>query len=803
MTIRLLKSQRISGKLVAAGTVLTGLDKDVEARAMEGGGAARFTDLSVGLTLLATLLSTVVPEIGPLPTWATNAGATGVPSIVDYLGNVRYCKTNEARFWGARRVENLLRASNGFDNATYWTQVNGPVATPITTDASDTVDVDGSSYRKAYLLTGDGTTSKGEYQTLGVLPAGKYTFSIEVKAGDVGVGLGAQMYVSGGATAKAITYTPVAGADWLRIGFTGVADGVSSYRILLRTTAVGSVKIRKGQFEDKTTEADDANGNRPPFEYVGQDEIVYSTGQIAPYHGSFVDGVKYFQTTCANTLNNATNVVSEQAGVALPLSQLLGLWGEEQDTNLCTNGDTLTGWTINGGGTPTLSVTTGQPSPDGRNNAVLLTEDTNFTSKFAYLACAFADNSQSCAFTVFEQPPTNAARYGRIGIKKKDGTTVIGSFDVQNGGLANESAVLAAGARSYMVRLGNTNRWLCALTAPVGAGGGVPECHFGIMSTPTGSTYTGDGKSLRMWNPHFIAKEHPCTPIKPAATAQTRTGYAIDYGMGQVIGRNDFAIHLEMHPMFDTGATGKTQDGVTMSWYYPWCMRAAVPDMAYYRCAQSIRPFVDPVLGHAIFAGDRYNGNAVQAYKWRPNTLYTKGAWVVPTATKADNATPSQKQYYNWQAGVSGALEPNWNTNWVSPPDGGVANVTLDGDCRWQAWHQNRIGGEHENYDGFLTLTRSGFMQPCRIVNWFSGAPTDMGAAINGVLGYRQTEPFPINPAAPDGSFLKAMDHLRLGRASTTWMASSQGFRLLAVWNDPTDNNAEAWVQLSANGGLV
>lgn len=750
-----------------------------------------------GVSFLGKFLGSAVPTVGPVPTWATNSGATGIASIVDYLGNVRYCKQGEARFWGARRVENLLRASNAFTNATYWTVVGTATIAAVTTDAARTLDTDGASFKTAYLLTSDGTTSNVIRQTLGVLPGVKHTVSVEVWAG-TSTGLRARLYVTAGATAGEMTVS--GGADgWVRYAFTATPDGASTYQLMLCTTSAGTVYIRKAQVENMGTEVDDASGNRPPSGYVSQDEIVYSTGQNTPYHGAFVDGVRYEVTTNGNTLNNATKVVTEAAGADLPESQLLGLWIEEQDTNLVTNGATLSGWTINA--STSVALTTGQASPDGLGNAVLLTEDAAFTSKFVQLTGTLSDNSQSCAFALFKRPASNPQQFARIDIKKKDGTTVVASFDLVGGVLGNESTVIAAGGRAYMVQLGATGWWLCALTVNVGTGGTTPEHHFGLMATATGTSYTGTSKGMLIWNPHFIAKEHPCTFIKPAAAAQTRTGYAIDINMNRVVGRNNFAVYFEMHPLYDTGAANKTSDGVAQSWYYPMYMRAAVPDQAHYRLGQSIRPFADVTLGYSLFAQDRYNGNVVQAYKWQASTYYPVGAWVVPTDTQVDNAN-GKRQFYNFVAGTSGAIEPTWDTTWVSPPDGGVSDITVDGDCRWQANHQNRISGNFENYDGFLTLARSGFMQTCRVVNWWSDAP-DMGSAVNGVIGYRQTEPFPILPSEPDGSLVKLMDHLRLGRASTTYAVSSQGFRFLTIWDNPPDNNAATWVPLSATGELA
>lgn len=752
-----------------------------------------------GVSFLGKFLGSAVPAVGPVPTWATNSGATGIASIVDHLGAIRYCKQGEARFWGARRVENLLRASNAFDNTTYWTQAGAVGITAVTTDAARTLDSDGSSFKKCYMLTGDGTTSVGLYEVLGVLPAVKHTFAIDVWAGTA-TGLRARVYVSGGATAGEMT--PAGGSNgWVRYAFTCTPDGTSTYRLGLFTTSAGTVYIRKAQGEEMGTAVADGNGNCPPSEYVSQDEIVYSAGQNTPYHGAFVDGVKYFTTTNANTLNNSTKVVTETAGTDLPESQLLGLWIEEQETNLCTNGDTLSGWTINGA--TSVALTTGQASPDGRSNAVLLTEDAAFTSKFVQLTGTFTDSSQACAFAAFKRPASAPQQWARIDIKKKDGSTVVASFDLVTGALGNESTVTAAGGRSYMVQLGTTGWWLCALTVNVGTGGTTPECHFGLMGSATGTSYTGTSKGMLVWNPHFIAKEHPGTFIKAAATAQTRTGYAIDINLNRLHGRNDFALYLEMFPLYDTGGGNKTSNGVTQSWYYPYYARGAVPDQAHYRCGQSIRPFNDVTLGYAVFAQDRYNGNIVNAYKWQPNTYYPAGAWVVPTTVQVDNAS-GLKQFYNWQAGTSGSSEPNWNSvSWVSPPDGGVSQILTDGGCRWQANHQNRISGNFENYDGFLTLTRSGFMQVCRMVSWYSSNPVDMGSAVNGVVGYRQTEPFPINPAAPNGSLVKLMDHLRLGRASDIYAVSSQGFRFLTIWDNPPDNNSATWVPLSATGSFA
>lgn len=718
----------------------------------------------------ARWVRTIVPEVGPMPYWATNSGATAVPSIIDSRGMLQYCRVNEARFWGARRVENLLRASNDLDNSTYWTAVGTATVSEVTTDAS----VLGELIERAYLITGNGTSNcirqtlslNGAGGASGVLRATKHTFSIWLRSGSVSSAV-IQLYVSGGAAAANATVTLT--STWQRFAITGTPDGSSTYTVLVTPASSGTIYARNAQVEDLGPEAADGSGNVPPSEYVSRDDIVYTSQAIAVYHGAMVDGVRYFDTARANALNNTTKLVTEATGAAIADSTLWGLMVEPQIVNLVTNSDTLSGWTVNATSSVTIA-TNAATSPDGRQNAAKITEDSASTSKFAYFAMAASDSAKCCAQVIAKKGTSGGRDHLRLGIKKKDATTVTCFFNLGTGALGT----VGSGAESYITPLSD-GWYLCAMVVDVGTGGGTPEMHVGLSSADGTTTYSGNGAgNIFVWRAQFHAKEHPATPIQTAGSTATRTGHALAIPNQSVIGRNNLAVYMEAHPLYRTGIGNKTSDGTTQEWYYMWYGRARPFDQAYHRIGQTLRPFSDSVLGYAIWALDRYLGNPTPALKWQASTAYALGDFVVPTDTQANNAN-SRKLYTCTQAGTSGGSEPTWNTS-------GFPTVEQsDGTCKWQCNHDNRLNGSYEPYDGTLVLVQGQAFERLKMASWAMDTPT-LGACINGVTGYRQTDPFPADQSEK-GDLLRDIDEIRFGRASGTYAQSSQAFRRVKIYD--------------------
>lgn len=188
-----------------------------------------------------------------------------IGSVVDFEGVTKSVNTNEARFVGARRVENLVSVSS-----------NLAVSFSINTN----------------VLAGDHVISMGP-------GSGTATF-------------GGSAGVTGTLAANASSRTAVQKT---------AADGVISI-----TASVAALADLQIEFVDDQT-------NKEPSEYVSHGVL------IDPWHGSGVDGVKYFSTENGNTLGGI--IVTEAAGNPISDGILKGFLAEGSRTNLILNSKTM------------------------------------------------------------------------------------------------------------------------------------------------------------------------------------------------------------------------------------------------------------------------------------------------------------------------------------------------------------------------------------------------------------------------------------------------------------------------------
>jgi len=103
---------------------------------------------------------------------------------------------------------------------------------------------------------------------------------------------------------------------------------------------------------------------------VGNPVSYSPVGNVLPYHGAMVDGVKYFSTQNGNTV--ASNVVTEATGAAIPVGTLRGYRKEPASTNLDLYSQLASdaAW----GKTDTTVTSENNLAPDGTLTAALLTD---------------------------------------------------------------------------------------------------------------------------------------------------------------------------------------------------------------------------------------------------------------------------------------------------------------------------------------------------------------------------------------------------------------------------------------------
>ena len=322
-----------------------------------------------GSRFFAPLTDSVVPNRS---IWPITFSRTTAATVLDHEWIVRYCLSGEARFQGARRVENLHTYSEDITNAA-WT----PQSCTRTKNAW--IAPDGTN--TAWLVTSNIATALTEFfQNYSIVSGQTYILSVSLKANGwlqyvQLVGNGATFWAwyinidlsNGTITANVpwtanmqATVTPE--ANWFyRIQFkaTAIATLGSNHLSVAMIPSSSSIRIATfpwdgikwfyywhPQFEDVTWQSVQTAG-----EYISTNVL---TG--APFHGAMVDWVKYFDT--------------DLSGNQLSPDGYLAEW---QKTNLFTDSEDFSLWTKAGTWVITPNATI---APDGRMTADLFTLST-------------------------------------------------------------------------------------------------------------------------------------------------------------------------------------------------------------------------------------------------------------------------------------------------------------------------------------------------------------------------------------------------------------------------------------------
>lgn len=284
-----------------------------------------------------------------------------IATIEDHEGRVLYCKIDEARFEGLRRVENVL--TNSVDPS-LWSTDGGAVNTGGNTFYLPTTD---DSVVRATGLTAEQTNPA--YETKGKT----YACSIELKASDadqIGKEVDLQIANFGNTIVNVIRSIQLTG-EYTRYGVTGttiVNEWDAGMSVVVATPTAGvSVDIRNPQLEDIT-----GCTNSNPSEYV-------SIG-AKENHGSNVDGVKYFGYLNGNTIEVDNSITPAQGSDITGDAGYLSEWGI---SNIAGLTEDLDGWlqiyTVTNRDSTTLA-------PDGSNAWLITTssDSGNYLRRIAF-----------------------------------------------------------------------------------------------------------------------------------------------------------------------------------------------------------------------------------------------------------------------------------------------------------------------------------------------------------------------------------------------------------------------------------
>lgn len=242
-------------------------------------------------------LSTGIPM--PSFNWYAESGAHGglplsftratASSIQDHEGRIVYPLSGEMPILGGRRVANVITGSS--EDFSGWSKdATGTVTAGIS-------DPDGGTTASTFTAVAN---NDNLYKALGS-QTGTFLPSMWIRRR---TGTGTISLARNAFTLVDLTSTIT--STWQRILVPGVTASASSTIVIgiQLATAGDAVDIWHPMWENVTGQS-----NQNPSEYV-------SVGVLStPYHGYFVDGVKYFSTLNGNTV--ASNVVTEATGAAI------------------------------------------------------------------------------------------------------------------------------------------------------------------------------------------------------------------------------------------------------------------------------------------------------------------------------------------------------------------------------------------------------------------------------------------------------------------------------------------------------
>lgn len=346
-----------------------------------------------GARFFAPLTDSVVPNRSMWPiTFSRSAGAT----VQDHEWIVRNVLSGEARFQGARRVQNWLTYSQAVDNVA-WTKANLTVTgnTTLAPDGTLTADTLTSTvtplvFTECIQISNITTSVWGYYTYSGYFKYNGQQF-IQVLGNSAAF---SNVYVNFDiqngtitATSGSITQSITAVANgFYRISATFIATGVlvnarmSMWFIDTGTSVRGSTYNGDGikaiyiwgqQFEDIT-----AQSIQWPSEYVSTNVL------SSPFHGAMVDGVKYFDTDISGNQLSPDGYLAESA-----------------KTNLFTDSEAFNLWTLWGTGAITTNVAI---APDGRMTADLFTLSTS--NEWQSVSKSITTTASIYGFSVYVKP---------------------------------------------------------------------------------------------------------------------------------------------------------------------------------------------------------------------------------------------------------------------------------------------------------------------------------------------------------------------------------------------------------------
>jgi hypothetical protein len=478
------------------GNAMAGILRNVNIQNVRLSDAQLVTNTTLAVpppTFDAPLTKSLIPAAcgNYLPTFVRSSLAM----VPDFEGVLRNCALGEARFAGARRVQNFVPTDM---SVAAWS-VN--VTSARTTGVADP---NGGTTAITLTFTNGGPTGALSWQQ-NLLDFGlRLRNSIWMRR-RTGTGI---IRITG-PDSVLVDVTAVLTAAWQRITvpstFGGTLSGTTSnYGFGIQINTLGdAVDLWQPQMELSGV------ANDAPSDFLANPSLY-----VNPFQGSGADGVKCYDTTNGNSVVNS--VVVPGVGTPIPAATLLGYLVENPATNLVLQSQTFD----NAAWTKSDAVVTPntQVAPDGT-----LTADT------------FADNANSVGHGIFNGATTTATP-ATTSLYIKAGTMQWVQLSLRNSIWANFNpstgtiGFVAAGCTASVVAL--PNGWYRLSVTGTATTSSVPSVYgLNANTNSYAPVYVGTGATVFIWGMQVEQTSYPTTYIPTTTVTVTRNEDVVSYPM--------------------------------------------------------------------------------------------------------------------------------------------------------------------------------------------------------------------------------------------------------------------------------
>lgn len=504
-----------------------------------GNIVAPAADIAAKFPLKSTLVATNYQGSDSTVAFSrNNAGSNGLTTVRDHLGNLQYCRTDEAPFKGARRVENLATDSESF--VTGWTL--------------------GANTSLSAVTGGIKVTRASGTATMLMLTAKAYEPGQHTASATLWISSGSAsvvMRIEKSDTTLVATKTITVSTTSKRVAIFGNIPDTSNYQVYFTIAAGAPVEFNIAQFQMERTEGQDGS----PNDYVARGVA----GAAYPFAGAGVDGVQYFETLnpCYLETSGTVRTDATPGGAEIPEDTLKGLQRSPIAIQRLFYSSTFdnAAWTKTG---VTATQVTTVKNPIGYGRAYRLDETavtSAMTASGAWNGSIAADNLNLSVSAFFKR---NVGRdWVRIGLVNKANQTDMIWFNLTTltvGTITSGSGTVTIKDVTWEVF---PNGWVRVGFGGAGAGTGgtTPSAFVGIADNDGGSSYLGVvGNSVYVAAAQLEQSDHPTAYIGNSAGAVVqRSGECqVEVPITSNIPTNNFSVTLEFTPSYNTDTIRKS-----------------------------------------------------------------------------------------------------------------------------------------------------------------------------------------------------------------------------------------------------